>query len=114
MRDPFIAVEAATGPRAHAPGQDGLEAARAASPLGPVIDTLRRCLCGFAQDAGHVMVVVDAAGRILWIRGRSARAPSRRPDSLRSIDHAVQFFSGERFLPDSTLGGVRRRRCTIR
>ena len=94
MRDPFIAVEAATGPRAHAPGQDGLEAARAASPLGPAIDTLRRCLCGFAQDAGHVMVVVDAAGRILWTEGD--RRVRLRADGIPfAIDHAVQFFSAD-------------------
>jgi hypothetical protein len=165
LRDPFIAVEAATDLRAHARelrrswedslmgteapatvrpviaqswrrmtgagldpdrlqprralAPDELEEARAASPLGAVIDTLRRCLCGFAQDAEHVMVVVDAAGRILWIEGdRRVRLRAHRitfaegmlwtEDSAGTnaigtalaIDHAVQVFSAEHFLPE--------------
>jgi hypothetical protein len=103
--------------RALAP--DELQDARAASPLSAVIDTLRRCLCGFAQDAEHVMVVVDAAGRILWLEGdRRVRLRADRitftegmlwtEDSAGTnaigtalaIDHAVQVFSAEHFLPE--------------
>jgi GAF domain len=127
MRDPFIAVEAATDLRAHARvlrrswalAADQLEDARSASPLSAVIDTLRRCLCGFAQDAEHVMVVVDAAGRVLWLEGdRRVRLRADRIEfaegmlwtedsagtnaigTALAIDHAVQVFSAEHYLPE--------------
>ena len=48
---------------------DALQDARAASPLSETLPALRRCLGGLALDAEHVMVICDAAGRILWIEG---------------------------------------------
>ena len=161
MRDPFIAVDAATDLRSHARalrrdwatalsggrpgavrplieaswrrtelagldpdhpaprrafGRDELDDQRDASGLRDCVDVLRRCLGGFAQDAEHVMVVVDADCRILWMEG-DARV-RRRADRIAfeegmfwteesvgtnaigtalAIDHAVQVFSAEHF-----------------
>jgi hypothetical protein len=165
MRDPFIAVEAATDLRAHARllrrswesalGGDGatvavrpvieeswqrmtgagldpdhlhpqrafapdeLDDRRDASPLRACIDVLRRCLGGFAMDAEHVMVVVDATGRILWIEGHprvrhradritfaegmlwtESSAGTNAIGTALAIDHAVQIFSAEHFLSE--------------
>jgi len=165
MRDPFVAVEAATDLRAHARrlrrtwesvmGGDGATAVvrpvieqswrrmtgagldpdhlhpqrafavdeladrRDASPLRDCIDVLRRCLGGFAMDAEHVMVVVDATGRILWIEGdprvrhradritfeegmlwTEASAGTNAIGTALAIDHAVQIFSAEHFLSE--------------
>jgi hypothetical protein len=58
--------------RAFAP--DALEDHRQASGLGGCIDAVRTILGGFAQDAEHVVVVVDAQCRILWMEGPSPGA----------------------------------------
>jgi hypothetical protein len=165
MRDPFVAVDAATDLSAHARllrrswesvlGGDGATAVvrpvieqswqrmtgagldpdhlhpqrafapdelgdrRDASPLRECIDVLRRCLGGFAMDAEHVMVVVDATGRILWIEGHprvrmradritfeegmlwtEASAGTNAIGTALAIDHAVQIFSAEHFLSE--------------
>ena len=165
MRDPFVAVDAATDLSAHARllrrswesalGGDGASAdvrpvieqswrrmvgagldpdhlhpqrafapdeladRRDASPLHACIDVLRRCLGGFAMDAEHVMVVVDATGRILWIEGHprvrhradritfvegmlwtEASAGTNAIGTALAIDHAVQIFSAEHFLSE--------------
>lgn len=165
MRDPFVAVDAATDLSAHARllrrswesvlGGDGVTAVvrpvieqswqrmtgagldpehlhpqrafapdeladrRDASPLRACIDVLRRCLGGFAMDAEHVMVVVDATGRILWIEGHprvrhradritfeegmlwtEASAGTNAIGTALAIDHAVQIFSAEHFLSE--------------
>ena len=165
MRDPFVAVDAATDLSAHARllrrswesalGGDGATAdvrpvieqswrrmvgagldpdhlhpqrafaadeladRRDASPLRGCIDVLRRCLGGFAMDAEHVMVVVDATGRILWIEGHprvrhradritfvegmlwtEASAGTNAIGTALAIDHAVQIFSAEHFLSE--------------
>ncbi|HSD77490.1 MAG TPA: GAF domain-containing protein, partial [Solirubrobacteraceae bacterium] len=96
-----------------------LDDVRAASPLRHVMGLLRGCLGRFADDAEHVMVVVDATGRILWIeghpgvRGRAEAITFREgmewtEDSAGTnaigtalaIEHAVQVFSAEHFLPE--------------
>lgn len=97
----------------------GLEAARAASPLRHTLPVLRHHLGGIAQEAEHVMVVCDAAGRILWLEGHprvleTARGIDFQPGMLwteysagtnaigtaLAIDHPVQIFSAEHFLPE--------------
>lgn len=163
MRDPFIAVDAATDLRAHARvlrsawesslgdargrsgvrpviaqswrrltgagidpdhlrprlalASDALERARDASPLTEVMPVLRACLQRFAEDAEHMMVVVDAEGRVLWLEGHlSVRhdadgitfgegmlwteqsAGTNAIGTALAIDHAVQIFSAEHFL----------------
>ena len=161
MRDPFVAVEAATDLRAHARAlrrswatarggraeesvrpvirqswqrteqagidpdhprprrafaSDALEDYRDASGLRDCVDVLRKCLGGFAQDAEHVMVVVDASCRIVWMEGdpRTRRNADRIAfeegmdwteasvgtnaiGTALAIDHAVQVFSAEHF-----------------
>jgi GAF domain len=96
-----------------------LEDMRAASPLSQVIDVLRSCLGRFADDAEHVMVVVDATGRILWIEGdhrvrdraeaitfregmewTERSAGTNAIGTALEIEHAVQIFSAEHFLAE--------------
>jgi hypothetical protein len=95
---------------------DALEDHRDASGLRACVEILRSCLGGFAHDAEHVMVVVDAACDILWVEG--ADPTRRRADRIRfvegmswteesvgtnaigtalAIDHAVQVFSAEHY-----------------
>lgn len=165
MRDPFIAIDAATDLRAHArelrrawdsclddalerngvrpliaqswrrltdaglhPGvlhprlalaPDELERAREDSPLNDVMPTLRTCLQRFAEDAQHMMVVVDARGRVLWLEGTGRvrhsashiafgegmlwtedSAGTNAIGTALAIDHAVQIFSAEHFLSE--------------
>jgi GAF domain len=99
--------------------RDELSDRRAASPLTGCIDVLRHCLGGFAMDAEHVMVVVDGSGRILWMEGdprvrrradriafeegmlwTEASAGTNAIGTALAIDHAVQVFSAEHFLPE--------------
>lgn len=165
MRDPFIAIDAATDLRAHArvlrrawdsclddalersgvrpviaqswrrlvgAGLDPailhprlalepheIERARAASPLNAVMPTLRMCLQRFAEDSQHMMVVVDARGRVLWLEGTGRvrhsashiafgegmlwtedSAGTNAIGTALAIDHAVQIFSAEHFLSE--------------
>ncbi len=100
--------------RAFAP--DVLEDYRDSSGLRGCIDVLRTCLRGFAQDAEHIMVVVDADCRILWLEGdlkvrhradgiAFAEGMDWTEDSVGTnaigtalaIDHAVQVFCAEHF-----------------
>jgi hypothetical protein len=99
--------------------RDELEDRRDASPLRGCIEVLRHCLGGFALDAEHVMVVVDATGRILWLEGHprvrdraeritfeegmlwtEASAGTNAIGTAVAIDHAVQIFSAEHFLSE--------------
>jgi len=96
-----------------------LDLARALSPLRHVIDILRGCLLRFADDCEHVMVVVDGPGRILWVEGHNRvrhradkitftegmwwtedSAGTNAIGTALAIDHAVQIFSAEHFLPE--------------
>lgn len=98
---------------------DTLHAAREASPLRACLPDLRGCLAGLADDAEHIMVVADAAGTLLWIDGHErvldqAQGIDFRPGmawtersagtnaigTALAIDHAVQIFSAEHFLPE--------------
>lgn len=96
---------------------DHLDEVRRTSPLRTVLDDLRGCLAGLADDAEHILVVGDAAGRLLWIDGHErvleqARAIDFVPGmdwtegsagtnaigTALAVDHAVQIFSAEHFL----------------
>jgi len=91
---------------------------RGASPLGELLPVLRHCLGALAHDAQHVLVVADETGRILWIEGSSRvrhradgitftegmlwtedSAGTNAIGTALAIDHAVQIFSAEHFLP---------------
>ena len=99
--------------------RDELRDRRAESPLSGCIDVLRHCLGGLAREAEHVMVVVDGSGRILWMEGdprvrrradriafeegmlwTEASAGTNAIGTALAIDHAVQVFSAEQFLPE--------------
>jgi GAF domain-containing protein len=98
---------------------DELCVARAASPLSEALPALRRCLGGIALDAEHVMVICDAAGRILWIEGHPKvrlraegitftegmlwtedSAGTNAIGTALAIERAVQVFSAEHFLSE--------------
>ena len=95
-----------------------LTAYRAAHPLARVIDVLRQIVGTAAADGDHLMAVSDAAGRLLWVEGdRAARASAARinfvegalwdeahagtnaPGTAIALDHEVQIFATEHFLP---------------
>ncbi|MQA10607.1 MAG: GAF domain-containing protein [Pseudonocardiaceae bacterium] len=61
-----------------------LEQRRRASGLADAMPTLRHGLLGVAEDAAHIMVVVDADGRVLWRDGSSA--VRRKADGLGFIE----------------------------
>ncbi|USX48683.1 GAF domain-containing protein [Lentzea sp. HUAS12] len=48
---------------------DELSDLRERHPLHPMLPLLRETLLGFAEEAGHIMVVADAQGHILWCEG---------------------------------------------
>ena len=99
---------------------DGLAEAREGSAIGGVMPVLRRSLGALAQDAEHVLVVCDAAGRILWLEGHPGvkeeaeeritfaegmlwtedSAGTNAIGTALAIDHAVQIFSAEHFLAE--------------
>jgi hypothetical protein len=99
---------------------DALADARAASPLTDVLPVLRRYLGALADDAQHVLVVCDAAGRILYLEGHprvkddaverinfaegmlwtELSAGTNAIGTALAIDHAVQVFSAEHFLAE--------------
>lgn len=103
-------------------GRDDLEQARGMSPLSGVIDVLRSCLLQYADDAEHLMVVADGDGRLLWIEGHTTvrrraegitfvegmywtedSAGTNAIGTALAIDHPVQIFSAEHFLPEQHL-----------
>ncbi|WP_051325056.1 GAF domain-containing protein [Candidatus Solirubrobacter pratensis] len=98
---------------------EAVDDARAASGLGEALPALRRCLGGLALDAEHVMVICDAAGRILWIEGHPRvkhraegitftegmlwtedSAGTNAIGTALEIQRAVQVFSAEHFLSE--------------
>jgi hypothetical protein len=100
--------------------EPALMQARADTPIADVMPVLRRCLGALADDAQHVMVVCDAAGRILWLEGHPRvkydaveriafsegmlwtedSAGTNAIGTSLAIDHAVQVFSAEHFLAE--------------
>jgi hypothetical protein len=98
---------------------DALADVRASSPLRATLPALRHHLGTIADDAEHVMVLCDAMGRILWLEGHprvleQAKGITFEPGMLwtehsagtnaigtaLAIDHPVQVFSAEHFLPE--------------
>jgi hypothetical protein len=61
-----------------------LERRRAASGLAPLLPLLRERLLPVARDAGQVLVVVDAAARVLWREGGGP--VQRRADRLGFVE----------------------------
>jgi hypothetical protein len=95
---------------------DELEAYRDAHPLAPLMPLVRRLLVEDAADAGLIVAVTDADGRLLWVEGEGrlrsqaegmnfvagARwgeqwAGTNAPAVALSNDHLVQIFASEHF-----------------
>ncbi|SDG20099.1 hypothetical protein SAMN05216553_106145 [Lentzea fradiae] len=56
-----------TAPTVFAP--DELPGLRERHPLHQSLPLLRETLLGFAEEAGHIMIVADAQGHVLWCEG---------------------------------------------
>jgi hypothetical protein len=86
-------------------------------PLAAAAPLIRDCLTGIADDSGHLLVVTDAEGMLLWIQG-NGRVRVQAADSMNftegalwseggagtnaigialAADHAVQVFAAEHF-----------------
>jgi hypothetical protein len=95
-----------------------LEHYRSNHPLARVIDVLRQLVGAAADDGDHLMAVSDAAGRLLWVEGHrgirtkaermnfvegawwdEAHAGTNAPGTALAVDHEVQIFATEHFLP---------------
>jgi transcriptional regulator of acetoin/glycerol metabolism len=93
---------------------DGLAAARASHPLHTVMPVVRRLLVDPAAEAGLLVAVSDAAGRLLWVEGASAlrsraegmnfvegadwseaSAGTNAPGTALALDRPVQIFGPE-------------------
>ncbi len=75
-------------PVAHAPiefSESALAAYRDAHPLAPLMPLVRSLLAEDAEEAGHIVAVGDAQGRLLWVEGH------RR---LRSRAEGMHFVAG--------------------
>lgn len=92
----------------------GLAAVRAAHPLASVMPVVRRLLVDPAADAGLLVAVSDAAGRLLWVEGApalraraegmhfvegadwsEASAGTNAPGTALALDRPVQIFGPE-------------------
>jgi transcriptional regulator of acetoin/glycerol metabolism len=95
---------------------DELEELRRGHPLAPVMPIVRRLLVGDATDAGLVVAVGDADGRLLWVEGDArlrrraesmhfvegarwdeSHAGTNAPGTALALDHEVQIFAAEHF-----------------
>jgi transcriptional regulator of acetoin/glycerol metabolism len=75
-------------PVAHAPiefNDSSLAAYRDAHPLAPLMPLVRSLLADDAEEAGHIVAVGDAQGRLLWVEGHRG---------LRGRAEAMHFVAG--------------------
>jgi transcriptional regulator of acetoin/glycerol metabolism len=91
-----------------------LEDWRRSHPLAPVMPVIRRLLVQDAAEAGLLVAVSDAAGRLLWVEGKNAlrsqaqgmnfvegaawsesRAGTNAPGTALALDRPVQIFAAE-------------------
>jgi GAF domain len=70
---------------------DELASWRDAHPLAPVMPVIRRLLLDDAVEAGLLVAVSDAAGRLLWVEGQ--------PGARRRAE-TIQFVEGSRWSED--------------
>ena len=106
--------ECSRGCAPHELDPDALAERRAQSCLEPALPVLRQILGSHARDAHHLLIVTDAAGRLLWVEGdRHTRGLAEEVDLVAgslwseevagtnamgtalAVDHAVQVFSAE-------------------
>jgi hypothetical protein len=93
-----------------------LEAYRSTHPLAAVMPLIRRLLIEEAEEAGAIVVVADAAARLLWVEGDAKlrdraeamnwvagsrwderTAGTNAPAAAMRLDHALQVFAREHF-----------------
>ncbi|MBO1901905.1 transcriptional regulator [Leucobacter weissii] len=98
------------------PAEAELRARRSAHPLHPLLPVLRRLLIAEAEDAGLLVAVGDASGRLLWVEGdHRLRAEAEAmgfvagaewservvgtsaPGTAIALDHGVQVMGAEHF-----------------
>lgn len=91
-----------------------LDTWRLGHPLATVMPVIRRLLVEDAADAGLLVAVSDAAGRLLWVEGQTAlrsaaagfhfvegalwseaRAGTNAPGTALALDQPVQIFAAE-------------------
>ena len=91
-----------------------LERWRSRHPLAPVLPVIRRLLVDDAVEAGLLVAVSDADGRLLWVEGQArirrdaerihfvegacwseARAGTNAPGTALALDQPVQIFAAE-------------------
>ncbi len=112
-------LEAGVDPEAPAPlalDADALAAYRATHPLAPLMPLVRDLLAEDADEAGHIVAVGDATGRLLWVEGHHGLrtlaermhfvagalwsedgAGTNAPGTALALNSAVQIRSGEHF-----------------
>lgn len=90
--------------------------ARAAQPIGEVIPIVERLLLEQAHDAGFIVAVGDASGRLLWVDGNhrlradaeamgfvagmdwsEAAVGTSAPGSALELNHGIQVLGAEHF-----------------
>ena len=95
-------------------GDDELEEYRRHHPLAIAMPVVRRLLVEDADDAGLIVALTDARGRLLWVEGASgsrrraegfgfvegadwseAAAGTNAPGTALALDHPVQIFAAE-------------------
>jgi hypothetical protein len=95
---------------------DELDEIRRQHLLAPVMPIVRRLLVGDATDAGLIVAVGDADGRLLWVEGDArlrrqaeamhfvegarwdeGHAGTNAPGTALALDREVQIFAGEHF-----------------
>ncbi|QZY51845.1 sigma-54-dependent transcriptional regulator family protein [Leucobacter tenebrionis] len=96
--------------------EDQLAELRRVHPIGRVLPVIERLLLDAAEDAGFIVAVGDAAGRLLWVDG-DFRLRSRAedmgfragmdwsegsvgtsaPGSALALDHAIQVLGAEHY-----------------
>ncbi|WP_026910462.1 helix-turn-helix domain-containing protein [Patulibacter minatonensis] len=98
-------------------GESDIDDARQAHPLAAALPAIHQAVGRVAQDAGHLLVVTDATGTLLWAEGHSAikaaaadlgffegarwsedAVGTNAIGTALAIDHPVQIFSGEHFV----------------
>lgn len=96
---------------------EALRSEREASPLAAAMPVIRGLLADPAGDAGHVVAVGDAAGRLLWVEGdpemrskaagmgfaegalwTESVAGTNAPGTALALDAPVQIFATEHYL----------------
>ncbi|WP_040811589.1 transcriptional regulator [Nocardia concava] len=89
---------------------------RAAQPIARILPVVRKLLVEDAEDAGLLVAISDAQGRLLWVEGDSSlrdrahgmgfvegadwseeRVGTNAPGTALALDHHIQIFGAEHF-----------------